>query len=742
MKKRISNRTGVTLVEVLVSIMIISILTLGLYSLIVLAVKITNDNKNYTSAILIANKKMEMIRNLPYDDVATLGGSPPGNIPQSEIVSEYGREFTVETDVSFYDDPFDDAGTDTIPNDYKLVSITVSWTSNYGPREVSVFSKVIPATEETDMGYGLMKIYTVDANGNPVPNANIHIDNYALSPIVDVDKQSDINGVLSYPVLPAFESYHIRVTKPGYGVDETHDRDAINLNPTKPHLSVISGTKTEESFSIDLLSTLNIHTIQGDLPDNFQVNTDTSEETQNNSRIVIDNSGFIYLVWQDYRQSSASKIYAQKYDSSSNAQWPNTTTPEDQTISTANDTVVPDMLVDCSGDLYISWYDDSVGNKESYLVKRRSSDGNDVWGAEKKINVLADSDDQAWPRIALYDDCVSATSSVVWQDDRNGDWDIYIQVFSDGGVLQFSPEIKVNNTASGDGSDQVNPVVAIDGNGDIYTAWVDDRNGDKDIYYAKNRLDGSQIRQAAANQGGLGFEQSEADIAIDSLDNVYIVWTDNRNGDNDIYAQKFNSAGIALWGANDLRINTDSGSVQQTQPSIAIDSLDNIYITWTDERNNNMDIYSQKYSTAGTALWSGDLRVNITYDSSDQFHPDVTINPTNDEPYVSWEDDRNGNIDIYASSFGEYGATSTQANIPIRVYGTKRIGESPVIYEFDNTYTTDASGYLQLTVEWDVPGYTIELVAASTTKNMVMSEPSMPLPILPNSSADIYIYVD
>ena len=686
------NNRGFSLVEVLISSLIIAVLTLGVYSLLLLSLKITADNKFSLKAMEMANQKMEQIRNLSYENVGTVSGSPSGIIPDIEIINIDGK-YIISTFIKYEDDEYDGTlvlGTDYIYDDYKIATVKVSWRGKYGEKNITIFSKIIPSTEETSTGNGLLKIIVVDANGNPVPNADIHIENDTHS--ISATSASDSSGEFRYSVPPDFEGYEITVTKPGYGVDKTYTRGEIingitNNNPTKPHLTVNEGIKTEESFSVDLLSSLSIKTITRDLPENWQANTDTSGEAQINSRLAVDNAGLIYIVWQDYRQSSASKILAQKYSSNREAQWPNPASPDDQNISTANNTVIPDILVDIAGNLYISWHDDSVGNKEAYLVKRGSLDGSDIWGSEKKINTLADSYDQSHPRIALLENSGITSIAVVWQDNRSGDLDVYMEKFNSTGDKQWLPEKIANTNPISDGTSQYDPV-----------------------------------------------------LAADSSDNICIAWTDGRNGSLDVYAAKYNSDGVAQWAADNIKINTDSGTDSQYSPSIAINSSDILYIVWTDERNGNQDIYAQKYNSSGIAQWLEDLRVNIDTSSSNQYSPDIAIDPTDGEPYASWQDDRNGDLDIYATKFESYGSISSVASVPVIVVGNKKIGEDPIIYEYSEDHITDTDGNLSLTLEWDVPGYTITPSPASYT--FLLSDPIQPVELSPSETREVWLYLE
>jgi prepilin-type N-terminal cleavage/methylation domain-containing protein len=520
MPKTAREEKGVSLIEVMVSVVIIAILFLGIYTLIILALRISADNKAYVAAIEIANQQMEEIRNLPYIDVGTASGSPSGVLPDYKTVQREGY-YTVHNTVMFYDDPYDGtvaSGTDSIFVDYKIATVEVTWHSQAGEKKVTLFSKIIPRTEETLAGYGLLKLKVVDADGDAVQNADIHIENDDEG--ISVDLLSDANGMLYYPVPPGFENYEVTVTKAGHGIDRTYDRTADNPNPTKPHLSVAEGDKTEEAFSIDLLARLRIRTITQDLPDNWVVNTDSSMEGQSNARLAFDNSGFMYVVWQDYRDSSDAKIYAQKYDSTGNQQW-----TDDVRIGSANRQILPDIDVDSSGALYLCWNDDSTGNQDTYIDKRLPADGDPdpSWGGELKVNTLADPDDQNHARMVISEPSGSAVTNIVWQDDRDSAWDVYLQQYDSSKNALQTPEIRVNTNPIASGTDQYAPTLDVDSENDLVVAWSDSRNGNIDIFAAKlASTSAGHLWEKRMNEYASGTDQYSPALGIGPNDFIYL----------------------------------------------------------------------------------------------------------------------------------------------------------------------------------------------------------------------------
>jgi type II secretory pathway pseudopilin PulG len=253
-------KKGFTLVEALISILLIGIIFLGIVGAFEAGMKILLQSKARAAALFLANQRMEEIRNLPYNDVGTVGGIPPGSIPQSEKKIVNNIEFTITTTIIYVDDPFDGlAPDDPIPNDYKKAKVKISWPGMIGG-EVFLISDIAPKGIETTEGGGTLSITVLNASGQGVGQAEVRIKNDSVDPPIDASYLTDDYGGLILPGAPtSTEAYQIIVTKSGYSTERTYGRDEIT-NPQKPHLSVYEGQLTEASFSIDELGSLLIET--------------------------------------------------------------------------------------------------------------------------------------------------------------------------------------------------------------------------------------------------------------------------------------------------------------------------------------------------------------------------------------------------------------------------------------------------------------------------------------------------
>lgn len=743
--KKTKKINGFSLIEVLISVFIVSSLIVTVFSLITYSLNVTTDNKFRLAALMLAEQKMEYVRSLPYNSVGLQSGWPVGGvIPDQEAISNNNGNFTVDTTVIYIDDPYDGTENgvpdDDLPTDYKKVSIKVSWTGPRGEKSITTFTNIAPRGMETSAGGGTLQISVFNASGTPISLADVHIENNNFLPPLSYDDQTDANGILNIPgATSSIEAYEITVTKGlNYSTDYTSERNATNTNPTKPHASVLDDQKTEISFAIDKLSDLIITTVTADLPNNWRGAENSSYE-QENARIAIDNSGNIYTVWQDQYQTSGNKpeIMGQKYNDDGEGQWPNSSTPVDVRIDTSADTVIPDIKLDSSGNLYCAWSEQD-GNSEVYLTRLSNADGSRDWGPS--FAYLSDANEQINIRLAILEQNPNSTTTVVWQDDRNTDWDLFIQEFSNtNGAKLFKTGNPISTNeirVSSNSSNQIDPAIASDSNDNFYITWTDDRNGNYDIFWkAYNPIGTQKFAEKRLDLDLASGDQYSAEIAIDSSDNIYVVWADERNGDSDIYIQKFDTSGTAQWGS-DLKVNTDTSSEHQYSPSLAIDSGDNITVVWTDERNGNQDIYGQKFNSLGNPIWPEDVLANMNMDSSNQYNPYIAINPVDDNPFVTWQGDQDGDLNIYISNFGEYTGETVETGVPIHLHGAKKVGENPVIYKFDENFDNTTGTITLNNIEWD--SYT----ASATDRTIILTDPFIPVYLEPNSSVTLKIYVE
>jgi len=264
------KRGGFTIIETVLSIGIFSLITLTFYAAYVVTMNGIIHSRIEAQASALLNEKLEIMRNLPYDEVALQGGFFGGSIPPNEIVTIGGRSFYIKTDIRYFDDSED--GTedgspdDTIPTDYKRVEITAKWGEQTDKETIVMYARFVPPGIETDKGGGTLSINVIDYAGQPVTDVSLTLYNDQVSPVINYSTTTDEHtGNLLLPGTPQSDYYEITLSKSGHKTVTTFPSIAQGgtYEPEDPHVSVVDDVLNQWSFEMNLESDMDIHIQDG-----------------------------------------------------------------------------------------------------------------------------------------------------------------------------------------------------------------------------------------------------------------------------------------------------------------------------------------------------------------------------------------------------------------------------------------------------------------------------------------------
>ena len=186
-----------------------------------------------------------------------------------------------------------------------------------------------------------------------------------------------------------------------------------------------------------------------------------------------------------------------------------------------------------------------------------------------------------------------------------------------------------------------NPVIQTDSLDNMNIVWSDNRAGNYQIYYKKLDSNGNQLiadKQISFTTPTANAQYSS--MGIDNANNIHIVWQDSRNGGTwQIYYSKIDSNGNVL--VNNSQITTLTTSSQY--PVIKISEANNVHIAWQDLRDGNYEIYYKKFTNNGVVLIP-DTR--ITLENSASEHPSIALY-SDYLANIVWQENRSGNPEIY-----------------------------------------------------------------------------------------------
>ena len=262
-----SRQKGFSLAEVIVGSAVFAIVSIAVYGAYGGLFRIAHVDQARMVATQLANEQFEIIRNMPYANIGTIGGVPSGTLYATTSATRSGITFEVDTLVRNVDLPFDGTallGTDTNPVDNKLVQLTISCATCQSFAPVVITGQIAPKSgEAATTDTGALNIQVIDAQGHGVPNASVNVINSTASPVINLTDTTDNDGYLEiYGVATGTNAYKITATKTGYSTDQTYPvGGGSNPNPLKPNSTVATEQVTSVSFSIDTRASLAVASV-------------------------------------------------------------------------------------------------------------------------------------------------------------------------------------------------------------------------------------------------------------------------------------------------------------------------------------------------------------------------------------------------------------------------------------------------------------------------------------------------
>ncbi len=202
-------------------------------------------------------------------------------------------------------------------------------------------------------------------------------------------------------------------------------------------------------------------------------------------------------------------------------------------------------------------------------------------------------------------------------------------------IAQWQPDVRLTN-APGSSYTSYNNAWCIAASGNVlHVVWTDDRDGNFEIYY-KRSTDGGVSWGSDTRLTNNSDISELPSLSVSGLV-VHVVWTDTRDGNAEIYYKRSTDGGVS-WGSDTRLTNAPNNSYHS---SVSV-SGQVVHIVWRDFRDANLEIY-YKRSTDGGTSWGADTR--LTNNTSTSHYPSVAVSGS--VVHVVWADDRDGNNEIY-----------------------------------------------------------------------------------------------
>lgn len=236
---RRDREAGFTIIEVLISIVVLGVVAAGLAQGLALSSALIGDSRIESMATSLASAELERAQAMPYDAVGVVGGNPPGTIPASRVETVRGRDFTIAWRVRFVDDTA--LGQPQTGINYKGVEVTVTPEAPDDGSAVTETSIVAPPAFGAIAGKATVTATVTDPfteTPTVMPNVAVTLDGSTSATRTD---NTDATGAVAFAgLLPSADdpgnpqyAYRLSAALNGYVVRTPADQLTKHLAPSE-----------------------------------------------------------------------------------------------------------------------------------------------------------------------------------------------------------------------------------------------------------------------------------------------------------------------------------------------------------------------------------------------------------------------------------------------------------------------------------------------------------------------------
>ncbi len=296
----------------------------------------------------------------------------------------------------------------------------------------------------------------------------------------------------------------------------------------------------------------------------------------------------------------------------------------------------------------VAWKDFSGSKSGNLLIQKVNSGGINLWKSEG-IKITNGTNE-----ISDYSLCSNSKNEIfiTYLSKEPGhifSTNVMLQKISADGRFLLDPAgVKISSSEDS----KLSPYVLADDSGGVYIFWIESSAGRAKILSQHYDRTGS----ALWGKKPLPITDNNLNIiaftAINAGQDIYIAYQVLKKN-KAVYHQLISSRGKLLWGKNGKVCSVKEGI--QSIPQM-INSGSSLILSWTNEINNNRDVYVQKYDRTGKPQWiAGGLP--IIRMNGDQFGQRL-ISDNHNGAIIAWLDRRTASVtgNIYSQRVSAEGS--------------------------------------------------------------------------------------
>jgi hypothetical protein len=390
--------------------------------------------------------------------------------------------------------------------------------------------------------------------------------------------------------------------------------------------------KTLSKIILSIIFLLPAVSIYSQWQPDVRLTNDPAQSFAGEDRCIASNGNYVFVVWQDHRDGDAEVYFKRSTDRG------DTWSTDTRLSATPDFSGAPSIAV-YQSIVHVFWQDLKSGTLDIYY--RRSTDNGLSWEAE--VRLTTDPQYSYYPSVSVS----GANVYLAWEDNRAANYEIYFKRSTNSG-LNWSSDMRLTVDAA------ASNYVSVSSSGqNVHCAWQDARSGATEIYY-KNSTDGGVTWSPDARLTNDPASSVTPSVTVTGQ-NVYVFWSDQRDGNIEVYFKKSTNGGTA-WGSDTRLTNATGNSINPA--AIAFGPL--VAFVWPDMRTGYYKVYYKVSSDAGLN-WSNDILLSQPSNTGSAVN--ASIDASDSAAHVIWNDSKDGNLEIYykRNIFSSLVGTTNQA---------------------------------------------------------------------------------
>ncbi|MCA9751311.1 MAG: exo-alpha-sialidase [Gemmatimonadetes bacterium] len=218
-----------------------------------------------------------------------------------------------------------------------------------------------------------------------------------------------------------------------------------------------------------------------------------------------------------------------------------------------------------------------------------------------------------------------------------GEADVCVVRRESGPESEWSDPVLLDGDGFGT-SRAIEPRIAAGAAGLLCVVWQDARSGHDAIWFTRSTDDGRTFERARRlPDAGGEWTASMPALAIDALGVVHVVWEDQRDGSRDLRYARSTDAGVTFSASR--RVDSDEAGAHVSYHPLLACAADATVVSWWDERDGLADVYVRRTTDAG-GTWAGPEQSLSPGTPGKILSRDVRLSAAGSTVAVAWEQGR------------------------------------------------------------------------------------------------------